>query len=231
MIVVVSRSTTTRSARPSCQSWMLSSVRPSSCVTCDAAGEDRQVLVHRAVAAAPYSGVGTATDVTSPRSLLTTSVASASPAMCSPRSSSGLPVGISWSSSGRTSSALLSRSPEIGDVGVLEHGLHALGVGDHVRRDVAPAEAHALDQLQLEPGAVVRLDVDDAVLARPRRTRSPITLAELRVVGRDRRDADHLLPVGDLPRLHVAQVRDDLLDGALDPAAERDRVGARGRRS
>ena len=77
------------------------------------AGEDRQVLVHARVAAAPYSGVGTATDVTSPRSLLTTSVASASPAMCSPRISSGFPVGISWSSSGRSSSAVLSRSPEM----------------------------------------------------------------------------------------------------------------------
>src|SRR3954469_22553854 len=35
------------------------------------------------------------------------------------------------------------------DVGVLELGLHALGVGDEVRRDVALVEAHALGELEL----------------------------------------------------------------------------------
>ena len=114
-----------------------------------------------------------------------------------------------------------------GDVGVLEHGLHALGVGDHVRRDVAPAKAHALDQLQLEARPVVRLDGDDAVLADGGEGVAD-HLAERRIVGRDRRHPDHLLPVRDLPRLLLAQVRDHLLDRPLDPAPERNRLGACG---
>ena len=35
------------------------------------------------------------------------------------------------------------------DVGIVEDGLHALGVGDEVRRDVALVEAHALDEVHL----------------------------------------------------------------------------------
>jgi len=51
------------------------------------------------------------------------------------------------------------------DVGILEHCLHALGVGDHVRRQVALVELHALGELELEPEGLPLLDVDDAVLA------------------------------------------------------------------
>src|SRR6185436_5258018 len=51
------------------------------------------------------------------------------------------------------------------DVRVVEHGLHALGVGDHVRRQVALVELHALRELELETERLALLDVHDAVLA------------------------------------------------------------------
>jgi hypothetical protein len=43
--------------------------------------------------------------------------------------------------------------------------LHALGVGDHVRRDIAAVDLHALDVLLLQAQALRLLDGDDAVLA------------------------------------------------------------------
>ena len=51
------------------------------------------------------------------------------------------------------------------DVGVVEDGLHPLGVGDEVRRDVALVELHALGELELGAERVGLLDGDDAVLA------------------------------------------------------------------
>ena len=51
------------------------------------------------------------------------------------------------------------------DVRVLEHDLHAVGVGHEVRRDVALVELHALDELQLHAERLRLLDGDDAVLA------------------------------------------------------------------
>ena len=50
-------------------------------------------------------------------------------------------------------------------VGVLDDGLHALGVGDEVRRDVALVELHALGELELGRRGRGLLDGDDAVLA------------------------------------------------------------------
>ena len=70
---------------------------------------------------------------------------------------------------------LLQQRQQVGDrgdlalvdehVGVLEDGLHALGVGDEVGRDVALVELHALGELELEAHRVGLLDGDDAVLA------------------------------------------------------------------
>ena len=48
-------------------------------------------------------------------------------------------------------------------VGVVEDGLHALGVGHEVRRDVALVEAHALDEVELHAEGLALLDGDDAV--------------------------------------------------------------------
>ena len=51
------------------------------------------------------------------------------------------------------------------DVRVVEDGLHALRVGDEVRRDVALVEAHALDEVELHAEGLALLDGDDTVLA------------------------------------------------------------------
>ena len=51
------------------------------------------------------------------------------------------------------------------DERLVEHGLHALGVRDHVRRQVALVELHALGELELEAEGLALLDVHDAVLA------------------------------------------------------------------
>src|ERR1019366_562719 len=51
------------------------------------------------------------------------------------------------------------------DVRVLEHDLHALGVRDEVRREVAAVELHALDDFERRLGGLALLDRDDAFLA------------------------------------------------------------------
>src|SRR5213082_990173 len=51
------------------------------------------------------------------------------------------------------------------DVRVVEDGLHPLRVRDHVRRQVALVELHALGELELEPEGLALLHVDHAVLA------------------------------------------------------------------
>src|SRR5438309_9228753 len=51
------------------------------------------------------------------------------------------------------------------DVRLVEHRFHPLRVGDHVRREVALVELHALGELELEAESLALLDVHDAVLA------------------------------------------------------------------
>ncbi len=51
------------------------------------------------------------------------------------------------------------------DVGVLESGFHALGVGDEVGREVAAVELHAFDDVELRLHGLRLFDGDDAVLA------------------------------------------------------------------
>ena len=112
--------------------------------------------------------------------------------------------------------------------GSFEHGLHALLVGDHVRGDVALVELHPLRELELHAEGLALLDVHDAVLA-DLLDRVRDHVADLVVAGRDRRDArDLVLAAGDLLRLLVAQVLDDLVDRLLDAALERHRVRAGG---
>ena len=110
------------------------------------------------------------------------------------------------------------------DVGVLEHRLHAVLVGDHVGRDVALVELHALGELEVHAERLALLDVDDAVLA-DLLDRVGDHVADLLVAGRDRRHAGDLVLAGDLLGLR-GDVRDDLVDGLLDAALERQRVGA-----
>src|SRR5439155_18150965 len=51
------------------------------------------------------------------------------------------------------------------DVGVLERGFHALGIGDEVRRQVAAVELHALDDFELGLERLGLFHGDDAIFA------------------------------------------------------------------
>ena len=112
------------------------------------------------------------------------------------------------------------------DVRLLEDRFHALGVGDHVRRQVALVELHALGELELETEGLALLDVHDAVLA-DLLDRLRDHVADLALARRDGRDPGDVLLAGDLLRLRL-QVLDDGLDGLLDAALERHRVRAGG---
>ena len=111
-------------------------------------------------------------------------------------------------------------------VGVLEDGLHALGVGHEVGGDVALVEAHALDQVHVHAEGLRLLDGDDAVAADLVDGLGD-HLADLGVGGRD---GGHL---GDL-RLGLGLLGDAVdgahrrLDRGLDAPLERHRVGAGG---
>ncbi len=110
------------------------------------------------------------------------------------------------------------------DVRLVEHGLHALGVGDHVRREVALVELHALGELELEPEGLALLDVDDAVLADPV-DRVGDDVADLALASRDRGDPGDVFLARDPLRL-LLQILDDRLDGLLDAALDPHRVRA-----
>ena len=112
------------------------------------------------------------------------------------------------------------------DVGVLEDGLHAVLVGDHVGRDVALVELHALGELEVHAERLALLDVDHAVLA-DLLDRVGDHVADLVVAGRDRRHAGDLV-LARTPWTAIAMLLDDLVDGLLDAALERQRVGAGG---
>src|SRR4051812_29795133 len=112
------------------------------------------------------------------------------------------------------------------DEGILEGRLHPLLVRDHVRRDVALVELHALGELEVHAEGLALLDVDHAVLA-DLLDGVGDDVADLVVAGGDRRHAGDLVLAGDLLRL-AADVIDDLVDGLLDAALERERVGAGG---
>ena len=94
------------------------------------------------------------------------------------------------------------------DVRVLEHGLHALGVGDHVRRQVALVELHALGELELEAEGLALLDVHDAVLA-DLLDRVRDHVADLALTRRDGGDPGDVLLARDLLGLRL-QALDDL---------------------
>src|SRR3954454_11183554 len=110
------------------------------------------------------------------------------------------------------------------DVGILEDRLHPLLVGDHVRRDVALVELHALGELEVHAERLALLDVHDAVLA-DLLDGVGDDVADLIIAGRDRRHAGDLVLAGDLLGLLLDLV-DDGVDGALDAALEAERVGA-----
>src|SRR6266576_7079596 len=108
------------------------------------------------------------------------------------------------------------------DVRVLEDCLHALGIGDHVRRQVALVELHALGELKLEAEGLPFLDVHDAVLA-DLLDRVRDYVADLALAGGDSGDAGDVLLARHLFRLGL-HVLDDGVDGLLDAALERHRI-------
>src|SRR6266511_456480 len=110
------------------------------------------------------------------------------------------------------------------DVRLVEHRLHALGVGDHVGREVALVELHALGELELEPEGLALLDVDDAVLA-DLLDRIRDDVADLALARRDRCDPGDVLLARDLLRLSL-EALDDVVDGLLDAALQPHRVRA-----
>ncbi len=112
------------------------------------------------------------------------------------------------------------------DVGVVEHGLHALGVGHEVGRDVALVEPHALDRLELDAEGVGLLDGDDALLADDVH-RLGDDLADLGVASRDGRRVGDLVAGLDVLGLVLDRL-DGIVDGLLDAALEAHRVGAGG---
>ena len=112
------------------------------------------------------------------------------------------------------------------DVRILEHRLHALLVGDHVGRDVALVELHALGELEVHAERLALLDVDHAVLA-DLLDRIGDDVADLLVAGRDRRHPGDLVLARDLLGL-LLDVLDDGVDGCLDAPFEAERVSAGG---
>ena len=85
-----------------------------------------------------------------PRSLLTTSVARASPSTSSAMISVGLPCWTAFSSAGSMSATLEIFLSVIRMSGFVEDRFHAIGVGHEVGRDVAAVELHALGVFLLE---------------------------------------------------------------------------------
>jgi len=112
------------------------------------------------------------------------------------------------------------------DVGILEGRLHALLVGDHVGRDVALVELHALGELEVHAEGLALFDVDHAVLA-DLLDGVGDHVADLLITGGDGRHAGDLVLAGDLLGLTL-DVGHDLVHGALDALLERERVGAGG---
>ena len=140
----------------------------------------------------PKAGALTAAALNVPRILLTTSVDSASPSMSSAMMNSGLPrlndlLEQRQQLADRGDLALVDQ-----DVRVVEDRLHALGVGDEVRRDVALVELHALGELELGAECVGLLDGDDAVLA-DLVERLGDQFADRAVARRDRGHVGHVL--------------------------------------
>ena len=148
MIVVLSLSTTMRLARPRSVSDGVLELEADFLADDLAAGEDRDVLQHRLAAIAEARRLDGARRVSVPRSLLTTSVASASPSTSSAMMSSGRAL----------LRDLLEHREQIlhrrdllvvdQDERILEDRFHLLRIGDEVRREVAAVELHALDRLE-----------------------------------------------------------------------------------
>src|ERR1044072_4581952 len=108
------------------------------------------------------------------------------------------------------------------DERVVEDGLHALGVGDEVGREVAAVELHTVNHVQLGLHRTRLFDGDDAVAA-DRLHRLGNHLADGAVaVGRDGADLRNGVTLDGLRELLDSFGR--VLDGLVDAALERHRI-------
>src|SRR5438034_3778196 len=114
------------------------------------------------------------------------------------------------------------------DVRVLQHALHAFGVGDEVWAEIAPIELHPLDDLEGGLEALRLLDGDDAVLADLLHRLGDDLADGLVVVGGNRADLGDRLAADGLREL--LDLFDRLLDGLLDALLEIHGIGAGGDR-
>ena len=175
----------------------------------------------------PKPGALTAATFRPPRSLLTTSVASASPSMSSATISSGLP---------RLHHRFENRQHRLKrrqlllvqeDIGVFEFGDHLLGVGDEIGREIAAIELHALDDVEFGLGGLGLLDGDDAFVADLLHRLGDHLADRLVAVRGDRADLGDLLG-----RLHLLGAPLDVLDDRghrdVDAALQVHRVHAGG---
>ena len=175
----------------------------------------------------PKPGALTAAIFRPPRSLLTTSVASASPSTSSATMSSGLPVCMTASRIG--SSGCSERELLLVDenVGIVEFGDHLLGVGDEIGREIAAIELHAFDDVGLGLEALGLFDRDHAFIADLLHRLGDFFADEAVAIGRDRADLGDLVVRGDLLRV-LLEIGDDGLDGEIDAALQIHRVEAGG---
>src|SRR5213592_1556684 len=115
------------------------------------------------------------------------------------------------------------------DVGVLEHGLHLLRIGDEVGRQVAAVELHPVHRLERGLETLCLLHRDHAVLTHLLHRVGDLVADLLVPIGGDGADLRDLLPAlggrGDPLQLLHHQ-----LDRLVDAALQRHRVGARGDR-
>jgi hypothetical protein len=139
----------------------------------------------------------------------------------------GLPLlAIVWSSGSRS----LRRADLLlvdQDVGVLEDGLHGLGVGDEVGREIALVELHALDDLERGLDGLGLLDRDGAVLADLVHGVGDDVADRVVPVGGDGGDLADFLAVETFLEI-LGELGDGGLDGLVDAALQEDRVRAGG---
>src|SRR6516162_1783603 len=227
-IVVFSFSIITFLARPSMLTVTLSSLMPrSSEIACAPVriATSSSIALRRS----PKPGALTATTLRPPRSLLTTSVASASPSTSSAIMTSGFEVCTTASSSGSNSCKHRQLLLIDQDVCVIHSCAHLVGVSDEVRRDVAAVELHAFDHLELALQGLRFFDGDDALVANLLH-RIGEELANFCIaVRRDRPNLRDLLIGRDFLRI-LLQIRNHSLDSEVNAALEVHRVHTGGNR-
>ena len=112
------------------------------------------------------------------------------------------------------------------DVGVVNGGFHALGVGDEVGGDVAAVELHAVGELGLHADALALFDGDHAVFADLLHHIGD-DFADLFVVAGDGGDGGDFVLLLDRAG-HAAEFVNDGAEAAVEAALERHGVGAGG---